>query len=105
MRYTAGGTAYCRFSLAVTERYKGETKTIWLNLIAWGKLAEICTKYLTKGSKIGIRGKFSQSTYTKDGVKKTNTEILIEELEFLNEKGDKERTSEPSPPPDDLPFF
>ena len=105
MLYTTGETAYCRFSLAVTERYKGEAKTIWLNFVAWGKVAEICAKYLTKDSKIGIRGNFSQSTYTKDGAKKTDTEFLVEELEFLDEKGEKQKTSDPGTSPEDLPFF
>jgi single-strand DNA-binding protein len=104
LRYTPKGVAYCRFTLATTERYSGQTKTLWNDIVAWGKLAEICGKHLSKGAKIGIRGRIAKSTWEKEGAKRTTTEIVIDELEFLGEK----HQADQAPPETDsglnLPF-
>lgn len=102
VRYTPKGTAYCRFTLATTERRGGKTTTLWNDMVAWAKLAEVCGQYLSKGSKIGIRGHIAKSSWEKDGVKRTTTEIVIDELEFLGEK----HRNDQAPPEEgmELPF-
>jgi single-strand DNA-binding protein len=90
-----GGKKLARFSVATNEVYrntKGEkvTETQWHNLVAWGKVAEIAEKFLTKGSEIAIEGKLMNRTYNdKDGVKKYFTEVQVNELLMLGDKSSK----------------
>ncbi len=92
VRNTESGKKLVRFSIATNETYrnaKGEKvkETQWHNLIAWGKVAEIAEKYLTKGSEVAIEGKLMNNNYTdKDGNKKYNTEIQVHELLLLGSK-------------------
>ncbi len=87
-----GGKKMARFSIATNESYrnaKGEkiTETQWHNMIAWGKLAEIAEKYLTKGKEVVVEGKLVNRNYTdKDGNKKYITEVQVNELLMLGEK-------------------
>ena len=81
-----------RFSVATNESYrnaKGEkvTETQWHNLIAWGKVAEIVEKFLTKGKEVAIEGKLINRSYNdKEGNKKYVTEIQVNELLLLGAK-------------------
>jgi single-strand DNA-binding protein len=90
-----GGKKLARFSVATNEVYrntKGEkvTETQWHNLVAWGKVAEIAEKFLTKGSEVAIEGKLMNRTYNdKDGVKKYFTEVQVNELLMLGDKPSK----------------
>ncbi len=92
VRNTESGKKLVRFSIATNESYrnaKGEkvTETQWHNLIAWGKIADIAEKYLTKGSEVAIEGKLMNNNYTdKDGNKRYNTEIQVHELLLLGNK-------------------
>ena len=87
-----GGKKMARFSIATNESYrnaKGEkiTETQWHNMIAWGKVAEIAEKYLTKGKEVVVEGKLVNRSYTdKDGNKKYITEVQVNELLMLGEK-------------------
>lgn len=86
------GKKMARFSVATNENYrnaKGEkvTETQWHNLIAWGKVAEIAEKFLTKGKEIAIEGKLVNRSYNdKEGNKKYVTEIQVNELLLLGVK-------------------
>jgi single-strand DNA-binding protein len=90
-----GGKKLARFSVATNEVYrntKGEkvTETQWHNLVAWGRVAEIAEKFLTKGSEVAIEGKLMNRTYNdKDGVKKYFTEVQVNELLMLGDKPSK----------------
>ena len=89
------GKKMARFSVATNEIYrnaKGEkvTETQWHNLIAWGKVAEIVEKFLTKGKEVAIEGKLINRSYNdKDGNKKYVTEIQVNELLLLGAKAVK----------------
>jgi single-strand DNA-binding protein len=86
------GKKMARFSVATSESYrnaKGEkvTETQWHNLVAWGKVAEIVEKYLTKGREVAIEGKLINRSYNdKEGIKKYITEIQVNELLMLGAK-------------------
>lgn len=86
------GKKMARFSVATHEIYrnaKGEKvdETQWHNLVAWGKIAEIVEKYLTKGKEVAIEGKLINRSYNdKDGNKKYITEIQVNELLMLGAK-------------------
>ena len=86
------GKKMARFSVATNEDYrnaKGEKvrETQWHNLIAWGKVAEIVEKFLTKGKEVAIEGKLINRSYNdKEGNKKYVTEIQVNELLMLGAK-------------------
>ena len=89
IRTTSGGKKLARFSLATNESYrnaKGEkvTETLWHNLVAWGKVADIAEKYLGKGSEIAIEGKLINRRYNdRDGNKKYICEVQVNEMLML----------------------
>lgn len=90
-QYTPGGAAICRFSLATDERYKnraGETqkRTSWHSIQAWNKLAEICQRYLVKGSLVYIEGSIQYDEWEKDGQKHSRTVIKAREMKMLGGK-------------------
>ena len=90
-----GGKKVAKFNIATNESYRsatGEkvTETQWHSLVAWGKLAEIIEKYISKGSEVAVEGKLTYRTYNdKDGNKKYFTEIQVNELLMLGEKSSK----------------
>jgi single-strand DNA-binding protein len=96
------GNTVTTFSLATSESYKDKQgnkvdQTEWHNIVLWGKLAEIASKYLKKGSSIYLEGKIrTRSWDDKDGNKKYTTEIIGESFTMLGKK-EGEKT-------DDLPF-
>jgi len=89
MKYTAGGTALCKFSLATTEVFsdkegKQQERTEWHNVVAWGKLAEICGQYLSKGRQVYVEGSLrTRSWDDQNGNKRYTTEINAREVQFL----------------------
>ena len=89
MKYTAGGTALCKFSLATTEVFsdkegKQQERTEWHNVVAWGKLAEICGQYLSKGRQVYVEGGLrTRSWDDQNGNKRYTTEINAREVQFL----------------------
>jgi len=86
------GKQVANFSIATNETYKnasGEkvTDTQWHNIVAWGKTAEIISKYTKKGSEVALEGKLTSRSYDdKDGVKKYVTEVLCNEVLLLDSK-------------------
>lgn len=98
VRYTQSGTAVCNFSMA-TERSvkKGDEwvpETEWHKLVAWGKLAEVCGEYLSKGSKVHVEGRLqTRSWEDRDGNKRWTTEIVAQEIVFLGGRQDKDTRS------------
>ncbi len=89
LKYTASNDPVCSFSLA-TNRYwttaKGEKKedVEFHRLVAWGKLAELCSQLIKKGSKIYAEGRLSTRTFKiADGTEKTSTEIVLEDMIVL----------------------
>jgi single-strand DNA-binding protein len=117
-RYTAGGTAVCKFSLATARKFKDKTgakqeKTEWHRIVAWGKLAEICGQYLTKGKQVVIEGRIEYGSYEKDGVKHYTADIIAENMQMLGGPGQGNRPQGSAPgfgppaggvPEDDIPF-
>lgn len=81
-----------RFSLATNETYKnnkGErvTETQWHNIVAWGSVASIIETLAEKGSSVAIEGKLVNKAYTdKNGNKRLNTEIVLNQVQLLNPK-------------------
>lgn len=106
LRYTPQGTAVCTFGLA-TNRYwvtdSGEKKeeADFHRLVAWNKLAELCSQLLTKGRKIYVEGRLSNRSWTgQDGVQKYVTEIVINDMIILDSRRDTGETREEEPTPE-----
>ena len=107
LRYTPSGTAVSKFTLATSRKVKGEQKTEWHRVVAWGKLAEICGKYLAKGKQVMIEGRIEYGSYDKDGVKHYTTDIIAENMEMLGGQGQRQEETGSAPAshdPDDVPF-
>jgi single-strand DNA-binding protein len=92
LNVTAEGTPVTKFSLAVNRTYKSHTgdkreETEWFNIVAWNKLAEICERYLHKGSKVYIEGRLTQRKYTdKEGTQRTSVEVIASDMKMLDSK-------------------
>lgn len=85
------GKMMARLSLATNEQSgekgKKTVKTQWHQLVVWGKLAEICGKYLQKGEEIAIDGRISYRTFTdKAGLSCMSTEITVNDLLMISGK-------------------
>lgn len=96
MRYSTGenATAFTKFAVAVNRRFKnkeGNYDADFINCTAFGKTAEFIGKYFNKGNMIGLTGEIRTGSYTnKEGVKVYTTEVSVNEVEFVESKGNKE---------------
>jgi single-strand DNA-binding protein len=109
-KYTDSGLAISSFSIAVTENRKDKegnkiSETEWVNITAFGKLADICNEYLVKGKQVYISGKMKTDKYEKDGTTRYSTKIIAREMQMLGSKSDGQGSEQPPPPDlDDVPF-
>ena len=93
LRNTPSGQSVASFSVATNlvwtdQSGQQQKKTEFHNIIAWRKLAEVCSKYLHKGSKVFIEGRLQTTDWTgQDGVKRYRTEIVAENMIMLDSKG------------------
>lgn len=85
-RYTAAGLAITSFSLATSEKRKDKDEvTQWHNCVTFGKLAEIVSQYVTKGSKLYLDGAIQYQEYENDGEKRYATKIVVNDLSMLSQ--------------------
>jgi single-strand DNA-binding protein len=107
-RYTQSGTAVTTFTLAVDRRFKkeGQPSADFIACVAWNKLAEVIANNLVKGRKVGIEGRLQVRSYdAQDGSKRYVTEVIVDELDFCDNKN----TGTPAPkngyvPNEEIPF-
>lgn len=96
LRFTPSGSAVANFSIACGDDYKDKQsgqkveKTNWINVVAFGKLGEICGDYLQKGSQVFVSGKFTTEKYEKDGQTRYSTKIIANDVQFLGGKQDNQ---------------
>jgi single-strand DNA-binding protein len=93
MRYTPSGKPVTSFSVAVSRSYmkpEGERTEVtdWFNVVAWGRLAEICSQYLTKGSMVYVEGRLETRSWEgENGQKHYRTEVVANDVNILDRKG------------------
>lgn len=93
MRYTPSGKPVTSFSVAVSRSWvkpEGDRTeaTDWFNVVAWGRLAEICSQYLTKGSMVYVEGRLETRSWEADnGQKHYRTEIVAGDVNILDKRG------------------
>jgi len=128
LRYTPGGAAVAKFSLATTETWNDKSgqkqeRTEWHNIDIWGKQAETLTEYLRKGKQVYVEGRLQTDEYTdKEGNKRKSTKVRCDRVVLLGGGGGRgggmsrgstgeemgsHGPSEPSAEPitdDDIPF-
>ncbi len=96
LRYTPQGTAVCTFGVATNRQWtteSGEKKedAEFHRVVAWQKLAEICSQLLTKGRKVYVEGRLQTRSWTgQDGAQRTTTEIVISDMIVLDSRRDFE---------------
>lgn len=101
LRKSQTGVSNVRFTLAVNRNRKnenGETEADFLNCIAFNKTAELLVQYCGKGSKIGIRGSLQTGSFEKDGVRHFTTDVLVNEIEFLDTKQQSQQPGQAQQP-------
>jgi single-strand DNA-binding protein len=121
LRHTPGGNAVANFNIATSDMWTNrdgqqETRTEWHRIVAWGRLAEICAEYLTKGKQVYIEGRIqTRSWEDSNGQTQRVTEIVANQMVMLGSKGEaptaprrSEQVPEAEGSPDsgdgDLPF-
>ena len=122
MRYTANGSAVTNFNVATNRVYTtrdGERReeTEWFRVVAWERLAEICSQYLAKGRSVYVEGRMQTRSWEgQDGNTRDTTELIAQEVEFLGGPRDAPFEGGAAPQmavgadaegdtePDDLPF-
>lgn len=89
IRYTANGLAVANFTIAIRRELKnknGEYDSDFINCVAYNNTADLVSKYLQKGDKVAVEGKIQTGSYEKDGKKVYTTDIVVDKVEFLNNK-------------------
>ncbi len=85
LRYTGNNTPVATFTLAVKRQMSDETD--YIPIVVWNKRGEACGKYLKKGSKLAVLGRIQVRSYEdKEGKKRYVTEIVAEDIQFLDNK-------------------
>lgn len=128
MKFTPQGTAVCTFGVATNRQWVTDTgekkdEADFHNIVAWNKLAEICSQLLKKGRKVYVEGRLqTRSWQAQDGTSRQRTEVVISDMIILDKKetGDTSdievsqvteepktevsQVTEPEPEEEDIPF-
>ena len=112
LRYTANGTAVASFGLAINRRFQLEgvwkDEVCFVDITVWGKQAENCNQYLTKGRGVLIDGRLNYRTWeTDEGQKRSKLDVVATTVQFLPRGKDSEGTDNTEFAPateDDIPF-
>ena len=101
LKHTAGGASVVNFSVATSENWtdkqgQKQEKTEWHRIVVWGKQAEICERYLSKGRQVYLEGRIQTRSWEDDkGQKRYMTEINANVVKFLG-GGSRDKTQEPA---------
>lgn len=112
LRSTKGGTPVLTFALAVNERVKQADGTwgdraSWVDCVLFGTRAQALADWLRKGNKVAVQGRLRTSTWERDGVSHKRTEVVVEEVDLMTVKRDKQRGAAQAAPgvyDEDIPF-
>ncbi|HSX16658.1 MAG TPA: single-stranded DNA-binding protein [Patescibacteria group bacterium] len=92
LRQTPSGQSVVSFSLALNRAYKSQSgewqeATDYIDIVAWGPLAERVSQYLTKGRRALVQGRLQSRTWEKDGQKHSKVEVLANDVTFVDSRG------------------
>jgi single-strand DNA-binding protein len=93
LRYLQSGQPVCKLNIATSRRYTNKQnesveETEWHRVSVWGKQAEHCNNFLTKGRQVYVEGRLRTSSYDKDGQKHYTTEIVADTVQFIGGRGE-----------------
>ena len=93
LRQTPSGQSVCSFSLALNRAYKGQNgewqeATDYIDIVAWGPLAERVSQYLSKGRRALIQGRLQSRSWEQDGQKRSKVEVLANDVTFVDSRGE-----------------
>ena len=101
LRYTSSNIPSVRFTLAVNRTFQnqnGEREADFINIVAWRNQAENVKKYVSKGSLVAVEGRIQTGSYDKDGQKVYTTDVVADNVQFLESKAQSQnRTDEVTP--------
>jgi len=90
LRYTPNGAAVSTFRIAVNTRYKqGEDnreETLFIDTVVFGKQAENCSQYLSKGSQVLVEGRLQERRWESDGQQKSRFEVIAQNVRFMSKR-------------------
>jgi len=108
LKHTANGSTLAKFGLAVnrTRTVNGEKKqtTCFVDVVAWGKQAEVIAEYLKKGDPIYLEGRLDFSQWEKDGQKRSKLEVVLEQFQFVGSRKDDSGNKPAAKDYGDIPF-
>ena len=113
VKFTAGGTSVCNFSVACSEKHGKDKEqkehTEWFRVVVFGKTGEACGQHLQKGQQVYVEGRLQTREWNdKEGNKRTTTELIANNVVFLGSKGDRwappASTPVSDPSDDGVPF-
>jgi single-strand DNA-binding protein len=112
MRYTPSGKPLTKFQMAANRSWTSsdgekKTETEWFTVVAWGKLAEICNQYLTKGKQVYIEGRLHTRHWKdEEGISRSTVEVVAQEMIMLDGKPSDQspESSFESSPEEEFPF-
>jgi single-strand DNA-binding protein len=91
LKYTAGGQAVCKFSVAVNRRKKSGEQWVdeanFFDIVLWGRQGEALNQYLVKGKLVGVDGELRQDRWEQDGQNRSKVEIVANNLQLLGGSG------------------
>jgi single-strand DNA-binding protein len=92
LRYIPSGTAVCEIGLAVNDRRKGPNgdwieETTFVDVTLWGRTAEVCSEYCTKGSPLFVEGRLKYDSWEKEGKKFSKLRVVGDKIQFIGSKG------------------
>ena len=107
LRYTASNIPSVRFTLAVNrpfENQSGQREADFINIVVWRKQAENVKKYVTKGSLIAVEGRIQTGSYEKDGQRIYTTDVVADNVQFLESKAQSQNRVDNDVTPSDFAF-
>jgi single-strand DNA-binding protein len=87
LKYTSGGTAVCKFAVAVNRRRKSNDQWIeevsFFDIVLWGRRGEALQQYLSKGTQVAVQGELRQDRWEQNGQKRSKVEIYAQDIQLL----------------------
>jgi len=87
LKYTAGGQAVCKFSIAINRRRKNgdqwEDEANFFDVVLWGRQGEALNQYLVKGKSVGVEGELRQDRWQQDGQNRSKVEIVANNIQLM----------------------
>ncbi len=99
LRYIPSGAAVANFTVAVNRSYKDSAggrkeEASFIRVVIWGKMAEVCGEYLSKGRAVLVEGRIRTRTWEgQDGQKRNATEVVATNVQFLGSRGERKETT------------